>query len=304
MLGWSARVLFVHGLAMEAVVANMILRKPMVQKIVGDLVWERAVSRGCPVAFDAFERTRQGLGIEVVKALRTWWIRQADQVIVPSGYLRDWIARLGVKGNRVHVVPNSVMPVEGLGPSDAPLDCSIKAVTVCRLVVHKRVDHVIRAVAAVERCGLVIIGDGPERRHLEDLVRSLGVTDRVYFAGHRSREETLSMMATCDIFVLASTYEGFPHVLLEAMGAGMPVVAAAVGGVPELVIDGETGILVDPRRPDALREAVKRLAERPAERNMMSRQSRRAFGRYSFEVMVRDTDQILRSAALRECASA
>ena len=70
------------------------------------------------------------------------------------------------------------------------------------------------------------------------------LSDRVYFAGQRNKEETFALMAACDLFVLNSSYEGFPHVVLEAMCAGLPVVATEVGGTPELVRDGENGLLI------------------------------------------------------------
>jgi glycosyltransferase involved in cell wall biosynthesis len=76
---------------------------------------------------------------------------------------------------------------------------------------------------------LVIVGDGPERARLEALAQTNQVIDRVYFAGQRSKAETFGLMAGCDLFVLNSTYEGFPHVVLEAMSVGLPVVATAVG---------------------------------------------------------------------------
>ena len=87
--------------------------------------------------------------------------------------------------------------------------------------------------------GLVIVGDGSERKRLEGVANTLDVADRVYFAGQASQAETIRLMAACDFFVLNSTHEGLPHVVLEAMSLGLPVVATAVGGTPEVVCDGE-----------------------------------------------------------------
>lgn len=246
-LGRSHDVLFVNGLALESVLANFFLRKPLVMKVVGDLAWERAMNRGWTADdFETFQQKRYGLRIEALKALRSWWARQADQVIVPSQYLARWVRAWGVPEERITVIYNAVEPVDRVEPLPVPLETPVKAVTVGRLIPLKRVDGLLEALKKVPDLGLVVVGDGPERPRLERLARDLGVSDRVYFAGQRSRKETLALMAACDLFVLNSTHEGLPHVVLEAMSLGLPAVATAVGGTPEVVRDGETGVLASP----------------------------------------------------------
>ncbi|GBC84991.1 N-acetyl-alpha-D-glucosaminyl L-malate synthase [bacterium HR11] len=248
-LGRRADVLFVNGLALESVLANFLMRKPLVMKVVGDLAWERATTLGWTGDdFETFQQKRYGWKIELLKALRSWWTRRAHRVIVPSRYLAGWVVRWGVPEERVVVVYNTLEPLDGVQPLVVPLSTPVKAVTVGRLIPLKRIDQLLEAVAKVPDLGLVVVGDGPERPRLERLAGSLGVSDRVYFAGRRSREETLGLMAACDLFVLNSTHEGLPHVVLEAMALGLPVVATAVGGTPEVVRDGETGVLVNKER--------------------------------------------------------
>src|SRR4029077_21032506 len=135
----------------------------------------------------------------------------------------------------------------------------IKVVTVGRLVPWKQVDQLIKAIAECDEAGLVVVGDGPDRERLEQLARGGNLGDRVYFAGQRKQEETVSLMAACDLFVLNSTYEGLPHVVLEAMSAGLPVVATAVGGTPEVVSDGENGMLIMPDANDLLSKTLAEL---------------------------------------------
>ena len=117
----------------------------------------------------------------------------------------------------------------------------------------------IEALAEIENAGLVIVGDRPARARLEALAQTNRVIDRVYFAGQRSKAETFGLMAGCDLFVLNSTYEGFPHVVLEAMSVGLPVVATAVGGTPELVREGENGVLIAANANGALSKTLIRL---------------------------------------------
>ncbi|MBC7106428.1 MAG: glycosyltransferase family 4 protein, partial [Firmicutes bacterium] len=268
-LGRRADVLFVNGLALEAVLANRLLRKPLVMKVVGDLAWERATTRGWTSdGFETFQKRRYGWRIEALKALRAWWTRQADRIIVPSRYLAQWVARWRVPEERITVIYNALEPMDGVAPLPVPLKTPVKAVTVGRLVPWKRIDEVLKAVAKVPELGLVVVGDGPECTRLERLAHTFAITDRVYFAGARRPEETRGLMAACDVFVLNSTYEGLPHVVLEAMALGLPVVATAVGGTPEVVKDGETGVLIQPD-DGSLGSVLQELVNDPAGRRRL-----------------------------------
>jgi glycosyltransferase involved in cell wall biosynthesis len=120
------------------------------------------------------------------------------------------------------------------------------------LVPWKCVDMVIEALVSCPDIGLVIVGDGSERQRLEGFANTLNVADRVYFAGQARQAEAIHLMAACDFFVLNSTYEGLPHVVLEAMSLGLPVVATAVGGTPEVICEGDNGRLITPADDDAL----------------------------------------------------
>jgi len=293
-LGRRADVLFVNGLALESVLANFVLRKPLVMKVVGDLAWERATGRGWTADdFETFQKRRYGLRVELLKALRSWWTRRADRVIVPSRYLARWVESWGVPKDRLVVIYNAVELVDGVEPLPVPLKTPVKAITVGRLVPWKRVDGLIEALREIPELGLVIVGDGPERPRLERIVQELGISDRVYFAGQRSKTETLSLMAACDFFVLNSTYEGHPHAVLEAMALGLPVVATAVGGTPEVVRDGETGVLV-PGRYGALGASLSALARDPALRRRLGRAARQWIGeRLSAAHMIRLTEETL-----------
>jgi glycosyltransferase involved in cell wall biosynthesis len=134
-----------------------------------------------------------------------------------------------------------------------------------RLAEVKRHDLLIRgfaqAVNSQTDAHLVIVGDGPERSALETLATSLGLSDRVHFAGYRERPEII--LRGMDVFALASRLEGLPLAILEAWAAGVPVVASRVGGVPALIDDGRTGLLFDSGDEKVLAEHLSELLADP-----------------------------------------
>jgi glycosyltransferase involved in cell wall biosynthesis len=295
--GRSAQVLYVNGLYLEAVIANYLLRKPMVQKIVGDWAWERATNKGwVKDTFEEFQKRGYGLKVEFLKTLRSICIRRADAVIVPSQYLASAVTHWGVSETNTSVIYNAVELPSAIS-SAIPLSTRFKVVTVGRLVPWKQIDRLIEALSECDEAGLVIVGDGPERSRLEALARQRQLADRVYFAGQRSKEETFGLMSACDLFVLNSTYEGFPHVVLEAMGAGLPVVATEVGGTPELVRDGENGLLISPNANGALSKTLLKLLSSSKERQRLATGAHETTQRFRRSAMIEATEAILRGRA-------
>lgn len=119
---------------------------------------------------------------------------------------------------------------------------------------------------------LLLVGDGELRPAVEEMVNAHGLIDRVRFMGVRA--DIPQILNASDIFVLSSRYEGNPMSVMEAMAAGLPVISTAVGGVPELVEDGISGILVPPEDPTALKQAIQKLIEAPDVRQQMGKRAR------------------------------
>lgn len=146
-----------------------------------------------------------------------------------------------------------------------------------RLVKQKGFDVLIRAFAeaGLESHDLLFAGEGPEHAALCQLVETVGLKSRVHFLGRADRPKAVALFKGCSFFVLPSRMEPFGIVNLEAMAAGKAIIASRVGGVPEVVLDGETGILVPPEDPAAVAAALRRLANDAHLRERLATNGRR-----------------------------
>lgn len=200
-------------------------------------------------------------------------------VVVPSRALADYAIRCGFPARRMRVIPNGVS-VRRREP--APAREPVVIGTAALLERRKGIDVLLEASARLEMPHrLVIFGDGPQRRELEALARRVGAPAEFqgFVPNVAGRIEEL------DIFVLPSRGENLPIAILEAAAAALPIVATRVGGVPEVVVDNETGLLVEPEDVDGLAAAVARVA---ADRELRERLGRAAVAKIaeSFDARV------------------
>lgn len=279
--------------------------RPRVGKIVGDKAWERAINRGWippNTDVDAFQHEWQPTPAALGKALRARQARAFDRVIVPSEYLRQMVVGWGVDPAHIAVIYNAVQPAappeldqaeaqRQLDLPDGPL-----LLTVARLTPWKGIDHSLRALMAVPDVHLLIAGDGPSRADLEALAHDLRVHKRVTFLGQVPREQMPLTYRAADYTLLYSGYEGLPHVLLESLQMGTPVIASDKGGNPEVVRDGINGLLAPYPDPDALAEVIAR-AFAPGVRAELAAHSAEGLERFDPAVMVEQTLAVLEAAA-------
>jgi glycosyltransferase involved in cell wall biosynthesis len=297
----QADVVFANGLFIEAAFAAAIVRKPLVMKIVGDWAWERARNNGQGSdRLEVFQKERQAFRWETVKALRSFVTRRANVVIVPSQYLAGIVAAWGFPVERISVIYNALDPLPKSLPKQMPEFSGSTLICVARLVRWKGIDRLIDFVAARVDLRLVIVGDGPERVALDRLAVVSGAKARVLFAGNVPREQVGGWMRAADIFVLNSSYEGLPHIVLEAFAAEVPVIATAAGGTPEIVRDGENGLLIPSADDHALAEAIARLRKTPDLRQTLIAGGRRTLVQnFQWDALVEQTEHVLSVAAGR-----
>jgi glycogen synthase len=165
-------------------------------------------------------------------------------------------------------------------------------VFVGRLTAAKDLPTAFAAVDHVPHARLVVVGDGPDRVDLERLAG-----ERIEFRGPLSRDEALRVVAGATGALLSSAWENLPHSAVEALSVGVPVVATAVGGVPEVVRDGENGLLVPPGDPDALATAMRRLLDEDGLRARLAAGAKPSVAAISSEAVYSRLEQLLAEAA-------
>jgi glycosyltransferase involved in cell wall biosynthesis/phosphoheptose isomerase len=200
-------------------------------------------------------------------------VRRADEIVATCTDEVFELVRLGATHDRLTVVPCGVDL--GLftpdGPREPRREGMRRLVSVGRLVKRKGIGNVIESLAQLPRTELVVAGgppraelDGdPEAQRLLQIAADAGVADRVDLRGRVEREDLPALLRSADVVVCAPWYEPFGIVPLEAMACGVPVVASAVGGMIDTVVDGVTGVHVCPRDPDRLAEATRALLDEP-----------------------------------------
>ena len=246
-------------------------------------------------------------GTLVFRAIETLLARASDRLIAVSPEVRDElvalhvasrerfsVVRLGIEleprvhfegdpaeVRRRHGIPEGKFVVGWFG----------------RMTAVKRTDDLLTMLAGVRERGvdalLLLVGDGDDRERLEQRAHDLGLARSCLFLGYQ--EDVATWYAICDAVVLTSASEGTPVTIIEALAAGRPVVATKVGGVPDVVDEGETGFLVRPHDTHALAERLEILAGDPVRRRAMGELGRaRMLERYAVERLVDDVDALYR----------
>jgi glycosyltransferase involved in cell wall biosynthesis len=255
-LARHADVVYATATYAAAAAAARGARRPLVAKLVSDPAYERAVRYGLfDGTLEDFQRDRSARTMPL-KRLRNVSLRTARHVVVPSRYLARIAGGWGLEQGRIEVLTNPAPPPQDVAPDQLPAGTFVY---VGRLSHQKGLPVALEALREVPEARLVLVGDGPEREHLQRLATTLGLDGRVEFAGARPRDQVLRTVAGATALVLPSAWENLPHAAVEALSVGTPVVATAVGGVPEVVHDGENGLLVPAGDSTSLAAAMRAL---------------------------------------------
>ena len=253
-------LIFSNTLDFEAFLASQFTCKRHIVKVVGDLAWERSrVNSLFEGDIEDFQsEVVQSFRLKLYKLYRSIPVRKATSVIVPSNYLRKLILKWRVNVSSISVIKNTVTsPLDRLKKSKI-LKFPAKILVVSRLVPYKGITEIIREVARLKHdVNLHIIGDGPEREPLQDICSQTGVICK--FHGDISKQMVYHHMKEATLLIQNSSYEGFPHVVAEAMVNGLPVIASNVGGTSELIRHEFNGLLFDRKTPSQIFECTNSL---------------------------------------------
>jgi len=243
------------------------------------------------------------------RLLERWLAAHTTALIAVSPQVRDDLVALGISPrDRFVVIRLGIELDERVAPEQNGRDESRRYLGIPgdrftvgwigRMTAVKRTDDVLIAFKRLRDGGvdavLCMVGDGPDRPQLEQRAHELGVARDTLFLGYQ--EDVAQFYAAFDALVLPSSNEGTPVSVIEALAAERPVVATRVGGVPDVVRDGEDGFLVDAGATDELADRLTRLARDPALRARMGKHGRdRVVPRYAVERLVADVDELYRS---------
>jgi glycosyltransferase involved in cell wall biosynthesis len=230
----------------------------------------------------------------------------AARVVAVSHSVAEFcVTHMGFRRQQVVVIHNPLpRPVRGADeaveaglrrryglPADAPVIGAVSRFYPVKGIAFL-VDAFARVLRVIPESRLLLVGDGPERDALESQARSLGIMEQVIFTGFQ--EDVEGHLRVCRVVALPSLHEGLPLAAIEALNAGVPIVASRVGGLPEVVSDGRTGFLVDPGNADAIADAVIRILRDPILERNLKAQCLREAGRFSMQRFVARMEEIYR----------
>ncbi len=231
---------------------------------------------------------------------------KADIVQPLSAYLAEWAWRMGFKGP-IEIIPNGV-DIKHFGGGSIPHEGTV-LITTSRLVHKNAVDDVIKALALLpSSVRFQILGVGPDEAMLKELARRENVADRVEFLGHIDHSDMPRYLHHADIFVRPSRSEGQGASFVEAMGAGLPVIATQEGGIADFLFDGKrnpdkkaTGFAVDKDSPEQIAEKVKYILAHPEEvKEVVAEANKLAVEKYDWDRIARDMRQKVFDRVLKE----
>ncbi|MDO8601239.1 MAG: glycosyltransferase [bacterium] len=219
--------------------------------------------------------------------IKNFIYRNAVLCIGASRAIGEYFKQIGCKN--IEVIPNGI-DLERFKNLEIKPHQGFVVITVARLEKVKGTEYLIGAFDLLmsdflgkSDIRLSIIGDGSERKNLEDLVKKLGLAERVKFLGEIPNEKIPEYLAGADCFVLPSLKEGFGIAVLEAMAAGVPVIASRVGGILDIIEDGKTGLLIEPGNPEEIAKAISKIYQDSTLRGQLINNAMAELKRYNWQ---------------------
>ena len=294
-----AQTIFSAGI--PGFLAGKLFGKKLVIKITGDHAWER-FNNGESV--EEFQNKKYGWRVEFVKKMQAYLLKKASKIITPSQYLKRIIVGWGVPSEKIAVVYNAaaVLPDSTISRQEAQKKINVEGdiiLSVGRLMSWKGFDTLIEIMPDLLKENpnfyLVIAGDGPEEKKLKAKIAELKLEDKVKLAGRIPHSKKHLYFRAADLFVLNTGYEGLSHVILETMQAGAPIVTTNIGGNPELIEDGENGILTEYNNKEQLKGAILRLFGDKNLQEKFKQNSKEKLKMFTWQIIIDQTLEVFHS---------
>lgn len=255
------------SVGVPALLASILFRKPFLIRLGGDYAWEQGQQRfGLTAMLDEYTADKNSAPwqVRVLAKVQSFVVRRAKKVVVPSNYMKSIVSTWSVRDAQLEVIYSALLPIVVEQSRDhlqkeleyhAPV-----LLSAARLVPWKGFEVLLEVVASlvtkIPNLKLVVAGDGPQKEFLEEKAKKLKIVDNVTFLGRLPKEDLGKVIKAADLFVLNTAYEGLSHQLLEVMDLETPIVTTSVGGNPELITHGVSGLTVSYNDATALQDAI------------------------------------------------
>ncbi|OGZ33166.1 MAG: hypothetical protein A2V69_01400 [Candidatus Portnoybacteria bacterium RBG_13_40_8] len=288
-----------------AMLASRILKRKFVIKIVGDYAWEQYQNNKSQNLMpndqldliEPFQNKKYDFLTELRRKIQKLVVKKANKVIVPSEFLKKIVSGWKIDSNKIFVVYNSASGIENV-KGDLKIGGDI-IISGGRLEPWKGMAALIEIMSDLLRENsnfrLIIVGYGPERDNLKIKIKDLKLEKEVRLIDRLPHREFLEYFKASKVFVLNSGYEGFSHLLLEAMAVGLPIITTNICGNPEIVKDGYNGLLVEYNNKAQLKEAILKIWKNKDLQNKFSENGKKTVLEFSLERMLNETIKILTS---------
>lgn len=282
--------------------AARMFKKKFVVKIVGDYAWERAIGAGkTSLLLNDFQRAPRGGFAKVLHTIQFQVCKGAHAIIVPSEYLGQIVQGWGIPQEKIRVIYNGTdFTPSPLIKEEAKKKLGITGniiLSAGRLVPWKGFRMLIKIVPKLASVNqffhIIILGDGPDRKNLESMVRNMGLERKVRLDGKKSRAELAEYLVAADLFVLNTGYEGFSHQVLEVMAAGVPLITTNAGGNKEIIHQGQNGFMVRYNDEFNLVEVIRTLWNSSEIQERLIAEGKKTAAYFSVEKMFDETTYLL-----------
>jgi glycosyltransferase involved in cell wall biosynthesis len=294
-------VVYTTGIIGRSSLGAALAGTPTVVKLTSDPVFERSLRWGLfRHDLAAFQQAR-GVRIGILRRARDLALERARRIVVPSEALKELAVSWGVPAQKITLIRNPVSIPPGLeGREELRRRHEFDGPTLVfagRLVPQKSIDVALEAVRRNPDVRLLLAGEGPYHDRLVRHARELGVDGRAVFLGPQPRRTVFELLRAADAALLSSSWENFPHMALEALALGTPVIATDAGGVTEILRDEWNGLLVPIRDPEALAQAIRRYLDDPALQERLRAESVSSVAQFEPERTYAELENVLSDVA-------